>query len=79
MRNTTFLGCMGYLFMLFLYICLITWLLSMLWPWIVPAVFPGLVANGSIAAELTFWQYWGVSVLCAFLFKPGGIKVNSKD
>lgn len=46
-----------------------TIILYFIWPWIIPIVFPGLVAKGYIAAKLTFWQYWGLSLLCGLLFR----------
>ena len=36
----------------------------LLWPWAIPAVFPGLVASGVIAGKLG----WGASVCLSWLF-----------
>jgi len=40
-----------------------------LWNWLMPTLF-GLT-------KITFWQAWGLSVLCGFLFKS--TNVNSKS
>ncbi len=39
-------------------------LIWVLWPWAIPAVFPGLVASGVIAGKLG----WGASVCLSWLF-----------
>jgi hypothetical protein len=45
-----------------------------LWPIAVPAFFPGLVASGTLAAEVSFWQSVALSWLCGALF--GKVKYN---
>lgn len=44
----------------------IVWLI---WPVVVPAVLPGLVAAGTIAAKLTWWVSVCLTWLCALLIK----------
>jgi len=39
------------------------WLVMLLWNWLMPAIF-GLTA-------ITFWQAWGLVILCHILFKAG--------
>lgn len=44
----------------------IVWLI---WPIAIPAVFPGLVAAGTIAAKITWWQSVCFVWLCGLLIK----------
>lgn len=46
-------------------LALFGWVVMLLWNWLMPAIF-GL-------KTLTYWQAWGLLVLCSILFKnPGG-------
>lgn len=53
---------------------LFVWLL---WPAVVPVAFPGLVASGAIAGELSFWHSILLAWLCGTLFKSAGNGYNS--
>ena len=44
-------------------------LVFLLWPVAVPAVFPGLIASGILAAKITWWQAICVSWLAGLLIK----------
>jgi hypothetical protein len=46
------------------FLALLGWVVMLLWNWLMPAVF-GLPA-------LSYWQAWGILVLCWILFKPWG-------
>lgn len=48
-----------------------------LWPLVIPAVFPGLVASGAIAGTINFWVAFGLMFICSLLFKPSNS--NSKS
>ena len=52
---------LGIYFLLSLFIGFLVWLL---WPVVIPAVFPGLVQLGYISSQLNIWE----SILCVFLF-----------
>ncbi len=39
----------------------------LLWNWLVPIVIPG----GAVVATITYWQSWGLMILCGILFKGG--------
>lgn len=65
----TLIKCLGIIGVLLVIVFLSTIILYFVYPWIIPAVFPGLVAKGYIAAKLTFWQYWGLSLMCGLLFR----------
>lgn len=65
----TLIKCLEIIGILLVMVFLSTLILYFVYPWIIPVVFPGLVAKGYIAAELTFWQYWGLSLICGLLFR----------
>src|SRR6185503_6650842 len=44
-------------------------LLFLLWPVVIPAVFPGFVASGAISANINFWTCLGISFICGLLFR----------
>jgi hypothetical protein len=44
-----------------------------LWNWLVPIIFIG----ENIAPHITFFQAWGILILCGFLFKSSAVKVQS--
>lgn len=52
-------------------------ILVWLWPLVMPAVFPGLVASGAIASNISFWTAFGLMFICSLLFKPSSS--NSKS
>ena len=52
--------------LLFLVAILISIPVMLLWNWLVPIVFPTGVV---VAHHITFWQAFGVALLCSFLFK----------
>ena len=41
----------------------------LIWPRVIPGVFPVLVENGMISSEITFWQSFGIIIMSAILFK----------
>ena len=49
----------------------------LLYPYVVNAVLPGVVASGAIAAKLTIWQSIGLAWLCSILFKGSGSSSSS--
>ena len=49
----------------------------LLWPAVIPAVLPGLVASGAVAAELSFWKSMLLGLLSSALFKS--TSVNNKQ
>jgi hypothetical protein len=44
-------------------------ILWLIWPVTIPAVFPGIVASGVLAAKLTWWQAVFFVWVCALLIK----------
>jgi hypothetical protein len=64
----TFLLIVGVLALIFGVMCFETWLIMLLWNWLVPILFNGVT--------LTFWQTFGVTILIDLLF--GGISVKVK-
>lgn len=52
---------------------LVTVLVWLLYPTVVAAVFPGLVASGAVAAKLSFWDSFWLAILCSVLFKSHNI------
>lgn len=48
--------------------CFETWLIMLLWNWLVPTLFNGVM--------LTFWQTFGLTILLDLLF--GGISISVK-
>jgi len=44
-------------------------ILYWIWPIAIPATFPGLVENGTISAELTWWGAVCFTWLCGILIK----------
>jgi len=53
----------------------IVWLV---WPVAIPAVFPGLVAAGSLAAKLSWWQSVVLTWLLGILIKSTNTTNNNK-
>jgi hypothetical protein len=45
------------------------WIVYLTWPIAIPAAFPGLVASGTLAASLTFWQSVCLAWLAGCLVK----------
>lgn len=44
-------------------------IVSWLWGWIIPAIFPGLVASGAIVGKISAGTGVGLQLLCSVLFK----------
>ena len=44
-------------------------ILTLLWPLVIPNVFPGLVASGAIASDISFWVAFGVLFMSGMIFK----------
>jgi len=57
----------GVIVLTFLIACVSGTILYFIWPITIPKVFPGIVENGYLAAELTWWQSvcltWVFSIL----------------
>lgn len=72
-KNTE-LGCGG-IAVLFLVVIgllfLMNWIGWLLWGAIAVAIFSLPV--------LTYWQFWGLSILCHLLFIGNNVKINNKD
>lgn len=58
--------------MLFLFSAIGAVVLMILWPLVIPNVFPGLVASGAIAGRLSFWVAFGLMFMSGLLFKSSG-------
>lgn len=54
----------------FLISLIAAWPVMILWNWLIPTLF-GL-------SSITFWQSWGLLMLCGFLFKSSNSTVKSK-
>jgi hypothetical protein len=52
-------------------------LVWLLWPVAVPAVLPGLVASGMLAAKLSWWQAVCLAWLIGLLFKGSTATTNN--
>jgi hypothetical protein len=63
----TFLGVLFVLAIAFGAMCFETWLIMLLWNWLMPLIFTDIV-------QFTFWQMFGICLLVDLLF--GGIKVG---
>ena len=61
---------LGVLVLAFLISAIGAIILVWLWPLVIPAVFPGLVASGAIAGSINFWVAFGLMFICSLLFKP---------
>lgn len=77
MKNDVILLCM-FVLLLLLAATIGGFFVWLLWPIVIPAVFPGLVASGTIAAELSFLQSVALSWLCAVLFKTTSTSKDSQ-
>jgi len=65
----TIIGFIGIIVLAFLLDLLLAWPFMILWNWLMPMIF-GLTT-------LTFWQAFGLMLLCSFLFK-GSTSSDSK-
>lgn len=54
----------------------IVWLI---WPVVIPAVFPGAVAAGAVSAELSWWTSVCLTWLCSLLIKSSTTTTKSND
>lgn len=72
MNNNTFEGCIGAIIGIIVIIAIAAFFMSifiyLLWPVVIPAVFPKLVAEGYIVGQLSPALSLGVAILCASLF-----------
>ena len=52
-----------------------------IWPIVVPVVFPGIVASGTVAANLSWWTSVCLTWLCSILLKTSttNYKNNNKN
>lgn len=78
MDNDTFGGCIGAIIRITVVIAIVAFFMSifiyLLWPVVIPAVFPKLVAEGYIVGKLSPALSLGVAILCASLFKGTSYK-----
>lgn len=78
MDNDTFGGCIGAIIGIIAIITIAAFFMSifiyLLWPVVIPAVFPKLVAEGYIVGKLSPALSLGVAILCASLFKGTNYK-----
>lgn len=78
MDNETLGGCMGAIIGIVVIIAIAAFFMSifiyLLWPVVIPAVFPKLVAEGYIVGKLSPVLSLGVAILCASLFKGTSYK-----
>ena len=65
-----FIAIIGVVILAFLIDLLLAWPFMLLWNWLMPMIF-GLTT-------LTFWQAFGLMLLCSFLFKGSTSNSSSK-
>jgi hypothetical protein len=65
--------------MLFLFSGIGAVILMILWPLVIPNVFPGLVASGAIAGQLSFWVAFGLMFLSGLMFRSSSSNSNTKS
>jgi len=72
MRNffEGFITVVGVVILAFLLDLILAWPFMLLWNWLMPMIF-GLTT-------LTFWQSFGLMLLCSFLFKGNSSNSSSK-
>ena len=77
--NNNFISCIAAIISVIIFVIFAAFLLGgfiyLLWPAVVPAVFPRLVAEGYIVAKPSFLLSLGIAMLCAALFS---VRLNSK-
>lgn len=70
--NNNFISCIGAIISVVIFVVVAASLLSifiyLLWPAVVPAVFPRLVAEGYIVGKPSFLLSLGIAMLCTALF-----------
>lgn len=80
MDNETLGGCIGAIIGIIVIIAIAAFFMSifiyLLWPVVISAVFPKLVAEGYIVGKLSPALSLGVAILCASLFKGTSYKSN---
>lgn len=78
MDNETLRGCIGAIIGIIVIIAIAAFFMSifiyLLWPVVIPAVFPKLVAEGYIVGKLSPALSLGVAILCTSLFKGASYK-----
>lgn len=52
----------------------IGWIISLLWGWIIPDLFPRLVAEGYIVADISWLTAFGLTLLTSFII--AGVRVS---
>lgn len=62
---------LGFLAMVLAFSLIAAWPVQLLWNWLAPTIF-GLKV-------LTFWQSWGLLMLCGLLFKSSGTTASKKS
>lgn len=72
MNNDNFISCIGAIISVIIFVVVAASLMSifiyLLWPAVVPAVFPRLVAEGYIIGKPSFLLSFGIAMFCATLF-----------
>lgn len=78
MDNETLGGCIRAIIGIIVIIAIAAFFMSifiyLLWPVVIPAVFPKLVAEGYIVGKLSPALSLGIAILCASLFKGTSYK-----
>lgn len=64
----------GLLAIIFLFGFINAIFVSLLWNWIIPIIMP----EGPLIGTITYWQAWGISILCHVLI-PRGFSTTSKS
>jgi hypothetical protein len=71
-------GVIGVIVLVVAVVCLIMGIPTMLlWGYLMPTLFPGAVAAGTVVAKITFWQAVWLNVFTSILFKSTSVKSSS--
>ena len=69
----------GGIFVLFLFSAIGGFVVNLLWPLVIPKVFPGAVASGAISGDIGFWAAYGLTFITGILFKSSKSSSSSKS
>jgi hypothetical protein len=47
-------------------VLIVTFLMTIIWSWVVPDIFAGMVAKGLLPSSITVWQAFKLSLLIGF-------------
>lgn len=76
LRNVFLLGLPAVVFWVAGVFVLGIFLIKWFWMWTIPALFPGAVASGAVAAKISWWTALKLSVLVALLATITNISKN---